>query len=106
MKVENVYEVEIASLKEEIAKLKGETYCAYCGELFPLDAPDSSELISNHIKACPQHPMRAVEFELAAAHRVIKVMGERERFLSDKLERVRKALDGVVVGVNVHTTEK
>lgn len=27
MKVENVYEVEIASLKEEIARLKGETYC-------------------------------------------------------------------------------
>jgi len=47
----------------EVARLKGETYCAYCGERFPLDAPDATTQIGAHIGTCPKHPMRAVEAE-------------------------------------------
>ena len=54
---------EAEALVAEVARLKGETYCAYCGERFPLDAPDATTQIGAHIGTCPKHPMRAVEAE-------------------------------------------
>lgn len=40
----------------------GKTYCAYCGAEYPLD--DAAAQVSEHIKTCEKHPMRAVEAEL------------------------------------------
>jgi len=41
----------------------GKTYCAYCGAEYPLDDA-AATLVSEHIKTCEKHPMRAVEAEL------------------------------------------
>ena len=44
----------------------GFTYCAYCGEEFPADAPNGAEHIGVHIRTCAKHPMRDLERELQA----------------------------------------
>jgi hypothetical protein len=61
---------KIVQLEAENAELKrkyGFTYCAYCGESFEIDAPESLDAVGKHIGICPKHPMRAVEKELAKA---------------------------------------
>lgn len=70
---EHAWEERVAGLEAEVARLKGKTYCAYCGERFPLDAPDATVKIGAHIGTCPQHPMRAVEAQRDALVRQIKV---------------------------------
>ncbi len=40
------------------------TYCAFCGERFELD---DAAGVTQHIRACEKHPMRAVEVAFAAA---------------------------------------
>lgn len=73
----------VERLEAEVARLKGETYCAYCGERFPLDAPDSVERIGQHIAECLKHPMRIVEAErdtaLAESHRLKAHTWQQER---------------------------
>jgi hypothetical protein len=78
----------------EVARLKGETYCAYCGERFPLDAPDSCEQIGNHIQVCPKHPMRAVEAERDAA------LAEVERIRTEPtVAQVRAEMVGKIIAM-------
>jgi hypothetical protein len=55
---------EVERLQERVKLLEGETYCAYCGERFPLDAPQGTDLIGGHIRVCVKHPMRATEAEI------------------------------------------
>ena len=53
-------------LRAENTDLKskfGFTYCAYCGKKFPIDAPDATDAISEHVAACEKHPMRKIEAE-------------------------------------------
>jgi hypothetical protein len=38
------------------------TYCAYCGEEFPVDG--ASELVSDHINTCPKHPIAEYRAEI------------------------------------------
>jgi hypothetical protein len=47
-----------AALEARVKELSGSTYCAYCGERFPLDAPDSAALVGKHIHTCEKHPIR------------------------------------------------
>ena len=49
---------QIASMEVRIADMKADrlTYCAYCGEEFPIDADGTPEAVSNHIHNCPKHP--------------------------------------------------
>ena len=44
----------------------GKTYCAYCGAEYPLD-DNAANQVSEHIKTCEKHPMRAVEARAEAA---------------------------------------
>ncbi len=68
---------EINGLKAEIERLTAElhqhkeTYCAYCGERFPLDAPDSSDEVTKHIYECPSHPLQQSQAESEARSEVI-----------------------------------
>jgi hypothetical protein len=80
----------IAELDTEIARLKGETYCAYCGERFPLDAPDSCEQIGNHIQVCPKHPMRAVEQQLEEMRVAKGWMEQKAVMFRDQCDAERK----------------
>lgn len=55
---------EIKRLREEVRLLSESTYCAYCGEKFPLDNA-AAEQVAEHIRTCPKHPMRVPEAEVA-----------------------------------------
>lgn len=33
--------------------------CVYCGHKYPQGTPDGDEVLTNHIKDCPRHPLRA-----------------------------------------------
>jgi hypothetical protein len=52
--------------------------CAFCGQEYPRGTPRHGDgLLAEHIKVCPQHPMRQVEADLAAAQaRVAELEGE------------------------------
>ena len=55
---------EIERLRTENHELNTGTYCAYCGEVFDLDC--DNELVNQHIKTCPHHPIRHYRDLLAA----------------------------------------
>lgn len=44
--------------------------CAFCGTVYPAGTPRHGDgLLAEHIKTCPQHPMRVVEAERDTARR-------------------------------------
>ena len=47
--------------RDDVERLTGFTYCAYCGAEFPIDG-DAAD-VSNHIRTCEKHPMRQTEVE-------------------------------------------
>ncbi len=55
---------DVASQMNSMNVKTGKTYCAYCGAEYPLD-DDAATLVSEHIKTCEKHPMRAVEARAA-----------------------------------------
>jgi len=57
---------QIASMEVRIADMKADrlTYCAYCGEEFPIDADGTPEAVSNHIHNCPKHPIQDYKVEI------------------------------------------
>jgi DNA repair exonuclease SbcCD ATPase subunit len=83
------YEREIAELNARVGELEAErdaavkwldeykskTYCAYCGATFNIDS-DASH-VSEHIRTCPHHPMRALEAENK------RLREERDRYLEE-----------------------
>ncbi len=45
--------------------------CVYCGEAYPPGAPThGAEVLTEHIKVCRKHPMRAASMAVAAAAKV------------------------------------
>lgn len=57
-------EQELEQAKEELARIKSFTWCAYCGAEFHLEAPATQFLIGEHIAKCEKHPMRRIEKQL------------------------------------------
>lgn len=55
-----------AHWKDRIADLKADrlTYCAYCGEDFPIDAGGTPKAVSEHIHNCPKHPIQDYKAEI------------------------------------------
>jgi hypothetical protein len=40
--------------------------CVYCGQAYPQDTPAwGSQVLTDHIKVCPKHPMRQAEATIA-----------------------------------------
>jgi len=58
-------------LQAEVDRLKSMTYCAYCGEEFPID--DDAGEVSEHIRTCDKHPMREAQ---ATADRRLELLRE------------------------------
>ena len=56
----------LALMEARIADMKADrlTYCAYCGEEFPIDANGTPEAVSNHIHNCPKHPIQDYKAEM------------------------------------------
>ena len=55
----------LSEKERELARLKGHTWCAYCGQEYLLDTV-SADQIGEHIRTCHKHPMRATERHLEA----------------------------------------
>ena len=57
--------VERDALKGQLGRAIGDkdTYCAYCGQAYSLDDPESPRKVGDHIAICSKHPMRKVEQE-------------------------------------------
>jgi len=61
--------------------MKSRTWCAYCGKEYPLDTV-TNEQIGEHIRTCPDHPMRKLEEENTRLHSLLDappVSDEAER---------------------------
>jgi len=67
---------EFDRLRSRIVELETSTYCAYCGEKYPLD-DKAATAVSEHIKTCKKHPMRKLEEEWDA--KATKYRVEREK---------------------------
>lgn len=55
-----------------------ETYCAYCGQRYPLD-DKAAALVTEHIYTCEKHPMRIPE---AQRDELLRVVVEYEQFIT------------------------
>jgi hypothetical protein len=62
--IEELRQIESALVESEAHDKFGFTYCAYCGERFVVDAPDSTEAVGAHIETCEKHPLRTAEAEI------------------------------------------
>lgn len=77
---------QIRSLEAQLAQSQRPgTFCAFCSQWFDVDR--DQHLIVEHVKACPKHPMREVEQQLA------QVTRERETD-EQLLEEIYEAFDG------------
>jgi len=70
--VDTELRVQLAELQAEVARLQKiattDTCCAYCGEAYPQGTPRfGGDALTEHIKVCPEHPMRECERHLAEA---------------------------------------
>lgn len=63
-RVRGVLQARADRAEAALAALKRVTWCAYCQAEFPLDTV-TAEQVSEHIRVCPKHPMRAAEAALA-----------------------------------------
>jgi len=63
-------EVDLATAQVEVDRMRGERTitCVYCGHKYAQqDETWNNDELTEHIKACPLHPMRKVEADLTAA---------------------------------------
>ena len=92
--------------RDEIKERFGWTYCAYCGDRFPADAPESVERIAEHIHECVKHPIgkivkenTALQAELAllydAPEQIRHAHAEIDR-LEAEVARLREVLEQIM----------
>ena len=73
-------------------------HCAYCGEdIIDLRNPVSSLAVQEHVVACPKHPIKALEAQVAALTDVVEqstqtvdAMFEKNQRLTAEVERLTK----------------
>lgn len=58
--VTDIYNRAYEAVMNSMDVKTGKTYCAYCGAEYPLD-DNAAAQVSEHIKTCEKHPMRAAE---------------------------------------------
>lgn len=81
--------------------------CVYCGQAYPPGTPTSQhELLTEHIKVCERHPMRAMSVELGELRArngrnetTLAVAIDEMRRLSQERDELKNKLDGAVVGL-------
>ena len=86
---------EIAKKNDELTRIKSKTRCAYCG--FEIERDDTAaQKISEHIKACPKHPMRVWEARCEALEEQAKQYKDEIAALTAELQHAQGSYaDGV-----------
>lgn len=98
-------EAEVERVKCENDALCRNTFCAYCGDEFPLDTV-TAEQVGEHIKACPKHPMRVPERERDEARAEVARLKDDQRDGWVKLQRAMKRADELEAQVEDLTVER
>jgi hypothetical protein len=70
--MKGTYKNDLALLQAQVKKCSQSTYCAYCGQEYPIDV--DGEIIAEHIATCPKHPMQKMR---AIYEEKIKVLEEQ-----------------------------
>ncbi len=87
-------QAENQRLTQRIADIKADkfTYCAYCGEEFPIDA--EGDVVGDHIQTCEKHPIAAYRARIAKLDADNQRMREALREAQDQaVEDTHDALD-------------
>lgn len=80
--------------RDELAALKADTYCAYCGHRESSDV--DGDVIAEHIRTCPDHPMRAVEDERDVYRSKYNIEVPLREYAEAERDRLREAVAGLV----------
>lgn len=74
--------------------------CAFCGHEYGEGTPKfQNDTLTEHIKVCPKHPMRQIEFELEEYEKRISLMDEyAERFYKKIEKRECGNISGEILG--------
>lgn len=82
---------EIEPLQEENRELKTGTWCAYCGERFPMDTMTADQ-VGSHIATCPKHPVyHLTQVSIKLASEVLSLTGMTGKIVAEAL--VQQYLD-------------
>jgi len=82
---------EIERLKKENRELKTGTWCAYCGERFPMDTMTANQ-VDSHIATCPKHPVcHLTQVSTRLASEVLSLTGITGKIVAEAL--VQQYLD-------------
>lgn len=80
---------ELPKIIEELERIKSKTWCAYCGQEYPLDTV-TAEQIGEHIATCEKHPLfqakKLLEAKDAEIAQAVQQATDKER------ERIVKEL--------------
>ena len=91
------------ALQARIDELETSTYCAYCGEKYPLDDKAASA-VSEHIVTCDKHPMRKLEEEWdakATSYRVERDNSDAKNVaLQARMKDYAMRVMGVIAAIN------
>jgi len=86
---------EVEMLKCENDQLVSNTFCAYCGEEFPLDTV-TAEQVSEHIRTCDKHPIQKINMRRIALEEVLSLcVGLIESACPDAFEWTNNIADKV-----------
>ena len=81
------------NMNDENVKMESPTYCAFCGEIFPTDAPTGLDAIRAHVEVCPKHPIAKYKSRLALAEKVAEAA---KRYINDfKIMHARILIDAL-----------
>lgn len=60
--------------------------CVYCGHEYPQDTPAAgSEVLTEHIKVCPKHPLRQAEATIARLREKIHLLAHRDAEIREQI---------------------
>ncbi len=92
---------DLLETKEEIARMKEHTWCAYCGFEIHID-DEASTKISEHIMTCPKHPIRVAFEEIERLRELVRksegmaneinILTEENNTLIAEIERLKAEL--------------
>ena len=96
------------NMNDENVTMESPTYCAFCGEIFPTDAPSGLEAAQAHVAVCAQHPIAKYKSRLAEAEKVVEAAENLVEHLkrSVRVFAIDKQCRDIVTAVHAHQLAK